>query len=132
MLNKRKVTKPERPFMNLSVEEMAAQINTNTRALERRNYLILAIFFGCALIAMMIGLWFYGEWLIETVGAFWQVGVYLWQWEWWLAAQLFFHYKISFFLLGVIVGFGLFLFVVFQIGEMLLDFLWDTVSAIFN
>jgi hypothetical protein len=132
VLNKRKATKPERPFMNLSVDEMAAQINTNTQALDRRNCLILALFFGCALLASVVGFWFYGEWLMETVSAFWQVGVYLWQWEWWLAAQLLFHYKISFFLLGIIVGFALFLFVIFQIGELLVDLLWDAISSLFN
>jgi hypothetical protein len=132
LLNKQKTTKPEQPFMNLSIEEMSARISARDKELNRRNLLILGLFFAAGLVGFGIGAWYYGEWVLETAGALWQLGVSLWHLEWWRAAEILFQYKLSFFLFGLIGGFVLFLFITFQIGELLVELLWDGISALFD
>ncbi len=132
VLNKQKTTESEQPFMNLSIEEMSARISARDKELHRRNLLILGTFFAGLLIAFGIGAWYYGEWMLETAGALWQLGASLWHLEWWRAGQILFQYKLSFFLFGLIGGFFLFLFITFQIGELLVELLWDGITALFN
>ncbi len=132
MFNKPKNNKPEQPFMNLSIEEMSARISNRDQELNRRNCLILLVVLGFGVVAFGISAWYYGEWMVETVGALWQLGTLLWRAEWLLAAETLFHYKLSFFLFGIILGFGLFLFITFQIGEMIVDLLWDGITSLFN
>lgn len=128
----RQMKEPERPFMNLSVEEMAAKVQQRNVELGRRNCLVLSLFALGLLVATAVCFWFYGTWILHTLSAFGQVLHALWSLEWWRAGALLFEYKLSFFIMGILVGFAVFLFVVLQIGEMLLDLLWDWVGSLFN
>lgn len=128
----KEMKQPERPFMNLSVEEMAAKVQQRDAELGRRNCLVLALFAIGLLGAVGVGFWFYGAWIVHTMSAFGQVVLAMWQFEWWRAGALLFEYKLSFFVMGILVGFFVFLFVVLQIGEMLLDLLLDWVGSIFS
>lgn len=132
VVNKQKTNKSDPPFMNLSIDEMSARISARDKDLNRRNCLILLIFFGVGLVGFGISAWYYGEWMVETVGALWLLGGFLWRSEWLQAAEILFHYKLSFFIFGILFGFGLFLFVAFQIGEMIVDLLWDGITSLFN
>ncbi len=132
MFNKQKANKPAQPFMNLSIDEMSAQISARDKELNRRNCLILLIVLGFGLIGFAISAWHYGAWMVETAGALWLLGGFLWRSQWLQAAEILFHYKLSFFIFGILFGFGLFLFVAFQIGEMIVDLLWDGITSLFN
>lgn len=132
MLNKNKKSTPDKPFMNLSIDEMSTRIAARDQELTRRNRLILLPFLLVSLALLILGIWLYGAWLAETLGAIWLLGLSIWRLEWWAAGQILFHYKLSFFLFGIVAGFFLFLFITFQIGEMLIDLLWDGISALFN
>lgn len=132
MLNKSKKSQPDKPFMNLSVEEMSAQIQARDEKLKRRNCLILVLFFATFAVAIFVGAWFYGAWMLETVGAVGRLVGSLWRLEWLAAGQILFQYKLSFFVLGIFAGFILFLFITFQIGEMLIDLIWEGISSFFS
>jgi len=118
--------------MNLSVDEMSAHISARDKELNRRNCLVLLLFLGLGLVLFGISAWYYGAWMVQTVGALWQLGAFLWQAEWWSAAEILFHYKLSFFIFGIIFGLGLFLFITFQIGEIIVDLLWEGITSLFN
>jgi len=132
VLNKSKKIQPDKPFMNLSVEEMSARIQARDQELNRRNCLVLTLLLIAFGLLLLVGAWFYGAWMVETIGALRQLSVLLWNLEWWAAGQILLHYKLSFFVLGIFVGFFLFLFITFQIGEMLFDLIWDWISSFFN
>lgn len=132
MVKRQKQHPPERPFMKLSVEEMAAKVQQKDAQLGRRNCLILVLFFALFVMSLLVLSWFYGEWFFHTLGAAWQVVQSIWNLQWWQAGAILFEYKLSFFLLGIFAGFLLFLFVAFQIGEMLVDLLWDWLGSLFG
>lgn len=132
MLNKQKKTPPDKPFMNLTIEEMSARIRTRDQELNRRNCLLLLIMFAVLGFTFLIGAWTYSEWLVETLRAVGQLAGSLWRLEWLAAAEILFHYKLSFFVLGVVVGFAIFLLITFQIIEMIFDLIWDYVSSFFS
>ncbi|MCB0063998.1 MAG: hypothetical protein KDE19_17870 [Caldilineaceae bacterium] len=132
MAKRQKQQLPERPFMKLSVEEMAAQVQLRDEQLGRRNCLVLVLFFAFFFISISVLSWFYGQWFLTTLSAAWQVLHSIWNLQWWQAAAIVFEYKLSFFLLGIFAGFLLFLFVAFQIGEMLIDFIWDWLGSLFG
>lgn len=119
-------------FTNATLEEMAARIRQREQQTNRRNYIILLFFFLLLGSGVAVGAYFYGDWVVETVRAAWHVAVAIWQLEWWQALSLLFEYKLSFLILGVVVGFGLFLFITLQIGEMLVDLIWDMITSLFD
>lgn len=122
----------ERAFMNLSVEEMAAKVRARDAQLGRRNCLILVLFSLGTLILLAVGFWIYGSWIMETVGAFGRVVSAIANLNWMHAGAILLEYRLSFFLMGILVGFFLFLFIVFQIGEILIDLIWDWVGSLFG
>lgn len=130
MRKRQQSTKKE--FMKLSVEEMSAQVRARDETLQKRNCLLVVLFLFFSVVIFGIGMWFYGGWVMETAGAFWQFAVLIWQFEWWEAGSILFQYRLSFFLMGIFVGFFLFIFIVFQIGEMLLELIWDTITGFFG
>lgn len=132
MLNRQKKTQPAKPFMNLTIEEMSARISARDKELDRRNCLLLLILFAVLGIAFLIGAWTYSDWLVETLGAVHLLAGSLWRRELLTAAEILFHYKLSFFVLGVLVGFVIFLVITFQIVETVFDMIWDYVSSFFN
>ncbi len=119
-------------FANATLEEMAARVKQYEQQTDRRNYIILLGFFVLLSISLAFGAYFYGHWVMETVraagGMVWSV----WHLEWWQALAIFFEYKLSFLILGVVLGFGLFLFITLQIGEILVDMIWDALNGLFN
>lgn len=119
-------------FANATLEEMAARVQRQERLTDRRNYVILLIFFLLLGSVTAISAYFYGHWVMETVGAAWQVALAVWHLEWWQALSLLFAYKLSFLILGIIIGFGIFLFVTLQIGELLVDLIWDLITSLFD
>jgi len=119
-------------FANASLEEMATRVQQQERLTNRRNYVILLIFFLLLGIATAAGAYFYGHWVMETAGAAWQVVLAVWRLEWWHALSLLFEYKLSFLILGIVIGFGIFLFVALQIGDMLVDLIWDLITSLFD
>jgi hypothetical protein len=70
--------------------------------------------------------------MLETVGAAWQVVISAWNLEWWQAGTILFEYKLSFFIMGILAGFVLFLFIVLEIGEILFELVWDWVTSWFG
>ncbi|MEZ4727868.1 MAG: hypothetical protein R3E79_12130 [Caldilineaceae bacterium] len=64
-----------------------------------------------------ISAYFYGHWVMETVGAAWQVALAVWHLEWWQALSLLFAYKLSFLILGIIIGFGIFYLLPFRLAN---------------
>lgn len=119
-------------FSNASLEEMATRVQLRDRITSRRNFVLLLIFFICLTLALVVGLFFYGQWLTETVSALWQMGSAIWNLEWWQAGAILFEYKLSFFLFGTIVGVIVALFIVFQVIETLFDLVVDGISSLFN
>ena len=119
-------------FTNASLEEMAERVQQRGRQTDRRNYVIILIFLLLLGIGIAIGAYFYGDWVMATIGAAWQVTLALWNLQWWQAVTIFFAYKLSFLILGVVIGFVLFLFITFQVVETLADLVWDTITSLFN
>jgi len=119
-------------FTNASLEEMAERVQQRGRQTDRRNYVIILIFLLLLGIGIALGTYFYGDWVMATVGAAWQVTLALWNLQWWEAITIFFAYKLSFLILGVVIGFVLFLFITFQVVETLVDLVWDTIASLFN
>jgi hypothetical protein len=119
-------------FSNATLEEMAALVKQHERTTNRRNKLLILGF--CLLLGLVvaIGVNLYGHWLTETMHASGQVLSALWHWQWWQAAAILLEYKLSFFLLGVIVGVIVALFIVFQVVETLIDLIWDGISSLFS
>lgn len=119
-------------FSNASLEEMATRVQKRDQITRRRNYVLLLLFFLLLAVVVGTGLFFYGEWLSETVGALWQMGSALWRLEWWQAGAILFEYKLSFFLFGIIAGVVIALIIVFQVIETLIELVVDGISALFN
>ncbi len=119
-------------FANASLEEMAQRVKQYEAQTDRRNYVIILSFFLLLSISIAIGLYFYGHWVLETVQAAGGVVWSMWHLEWWQALAIFFEYKLSFLLLGIVVGFVLFLFITLRIGELIVDTIWDTIHSVFN
>lgn len=119
-------------FSNASLEEMAELVRQRDRITSRRNYTLLLIFFILLGLAVIIGLFFYSHWLTATIGALWQMAAAFWRLEWWQAGAILLEYKFSFFILGLIIGMIVALFIVFQVVETLIDWVWDSLSALFN
>jgi len=119
-------------FSNASLEEMADLVQKRDRITSRRNLVLLLTFFTLLTLAVVVGLFFYGQWLTATVSALWQMGAALWNLEWWQAGAILLEYKLSFFLFGLIVGVIVALFIVFQIVETLFDLVVDGISSLFN
>lgn len=119
-------------FSNASLEEMAELVRRRDQLTSRRNSALLIIFFALLALAVVIGLFFYGKWLTETIGALWQMVAALWKLEWWQAGAILLEYKLSFFIFGIIVGVIVALFIVFQVVETLIDWIGDTLSSLFN
>jgi len=118
--------------MNLTLDEMSAHIAARDRALDRRNgFLILGILVFC-LVAALIGGFSYGHWFAETFRALWAMGAAFGRLDWWHALIILFEYKLSFLILGILIGFVTFLFVTFQIVDWLFDTAWDWVSSLWN
>jgi len=132
VLNNPKKSQPDKAFMNISVEEMSAKIQARDQELNRKNCFILILFFVAFVLVILVGAWYYGAWMLETVGAVGQLVGSLWRLEWLAAGQIFLQYKLSFFLLGIFAGFILFLFIVFQIGEILIDLTLEGLSSLFT
>ena len=131
-MNRRGQKQSDPAFMNLSLDEMSARIAARDQQLTRRNGVIALTFFALLAICSLIAAYFYGEWLLETLGAAWQVGAAVGRWEWWQALTIAFQYKLSFFILGIVFGFFVFLFVTFQIGEWLVETAWDWLNSLWN
>lgn len=119
-------------FSNASLEEMADLVQKRDQLTGRRNLVLLLIFFILLTLAVVVGLFFYGHWLTETVSALWQMGSAIWNLEWWQAGAILLEYKLSFFLFGIIVGVIVALFIVFQVIETLFDLVVDGISSLFN
>jgi hypothetical protein len=119
-------------FSNATLEEMAARVQNRDRITSRRNYVLLLIFFLLLTALVVVGLFFYGHWLTETVGALWQMGSALWRLEWWQAGAILLEYKLSFCLFGILAGVVVALVVVFQVIETLLDLMVKGISALFD
>lgn len=119
-------------FSNASLEEMAARVQKRDQLTGRRNYVLLLFFFLLLAAIVATGLFFYGGWLTETVGALWQMGSALWRLEWWQAGAILLEYKLSFFLLGILTGVIVALIVVFQVIETLFELIVDGISSLFN
>ena len=132
MRKQQKKDTTERPFMNLSVAEMSAAVQEREARLNQRNCLLLLLFFGFCALGLLVGIWFYGGWMVETLAAAWAVLRSLWALQWWQAATLILEYRLSFFLLGIGVGFLIFLFIMLQIGELLIELLWDGITSLFS
>lgn len=119
-------------FSNASLEEMADRVQKRDQITSRRNLVLLLSFFALLALAIVVGLFFYGQWLTETIGALWQMGSAIWNLEWWQAGAILLEYKLSFFLLGMLVGVIVALFIVFQVVETLFDLVVDGISSLFN
>jgi hypothetical protein len=119
-------------FSNASLEEMAARVQKRDQITGRRNYVLLLIFFLLMTAMVVIGLFFYGEWLTETSGALWQMGAAIWQLEWWQAGAILLENKLSFFLFGLLAGMIIALIIVFQVIETLFELVVDGISALFD
>lgn len=119
-------------FMNLSLDEMSARIAARDQQLTRRNGAFVLAFLGLLVIGSLLAFYFYGDWIAETLGAAWQVGTAMGRWEWWQAMTIAFQYKLSFFILGIVIGFFVFLFVTFQIGEWIVETAWDWLNSLWN
>ncbi len=119
-------------FANATLEEMAERVKQYEQQTNRRNYVILLAFFLLLGVGTALGLYFYGHWVMDTVRAAGSVAWSIWHLEWWQALTILFAYKLSFLILGVVLGFGLFLFITLQIGEILVDMIWDAVTSVFN
>jgi hypothetical protein len=119
-------------FTNAPLEEMAARVQQRGRQTARRNYVIILIFLLLLGIGIALGAYFYGDWVMATVGAAWQVTAALWNLQWWEAISILFAYKLSFLILGVVIGFVLFLFITFQVVETLVDLIGDMIASLFN
>lgn len=119
-------------FMNLTLEEMSARVAARDRQLSRRNGIIVLAFLGLSLLSTLLAFYFYGDWIAETLGAVWQVGAAVGRWEWWQALTIAFQYKLSFFILGIVIGFFVFLFITFQIGEWIVETAWDWLNSLWN
>lgn len=119
-------------FSNASLEEMAALVQKRDQITSRRNYVLLLIFFLLLALVGVVALFFYGNWLTETVGALWQMGSAIWQLEWWQAGAILLEYKLSFFVFGIIIGVIVALFIVFQVIETLFELITDGISSLFN
>jgi hypothetical protein len=119
-------------FTNATLEEMAARIKQREQQTNRKNYIILLIFFLLLGSGVAVGAYFYGHWVMETVRAAGHLFAAIWHLEWWQAISLLLEYKLSFLILGIVIGFGLFLFITLQIGEMLVDLIGDLISSLFN
>lgn len=119
-------------FSNASLEEMAALVRQRDQLTSRRNYALLVIFFTLLTLTVIIGLFFYGHWLTATIGALSQMLVAFWHLQWWQAGAILLQYKLSFFILGLIIGVIIALFLVFQVVETLIDWVWDNLSSFFN
>lgn len=131
-MNRRKAQERDPAFMNLSLDEMSARIAARDQQLTRRNGVLVLVFLGLLLISALFAFYFYGAWMAETLGAAWQVGAAVRRWEWWQALTIAFQYKLSFFILGIVIGFFVFLFVTFQIGEWIVETAWDWLNALWN
>ena len=119
-------------FTNATLEEMAARVQERGRQTDQRNYAILLILFLLIGVAVAIGSYLYGGWVTAAVQAAWQVTAALWHLQWWEAVSIFFAYKISFLILGIVIGFVLFLLITFQVFETLVGLVWDTITSFFN
>ena len=119
-------------FANASLEEMAQRVKQYEAQTERRNYAIILSFLLLLSLSSAIGLYFYGHWVSETVQAAWGVVWSIWHLEWWQALAIFFEYKLSFLLLGIVVGFVFFLFITLRIGEFIVDAIGDAIHSVFN
>ncbi|MCE7981312.1 MAG: hypothetical protein DYG89_08990 [Caldilinea sp. CFX5] len=119
-------------FSNASLEEMAELVKKRDQITDRRNKGLLLIFFLLLALTVVISLFFYAHWLTETIGALWQMVAAFWHLKWWQAGAILLEYKLSFFILGMIIGVIVALFIVFQVIETLIDWVWDGLSSLFN
>lgn len=119
-------------FSNASLEEMAELVRKRDQLTSRRNSVLLLIFCLLLALALVIGLFFYGHWVRETLGAFGQMVSAVWHLQWWQASAILLQYRLSFFILGLLVGVIVALFIVFQVLETLIDWVGDWLSALFN
>jgi hypothetical protein len=131
-MNRPRMKQSDPAFLNLSLDEMSAYVADRDRQLARRNGFIILTLLVLLLIGSLVSAYFYGNWMLETIGAAGQVVHALWRWDWWQALTIAFQYKLSFFVLGIFVGFGVFLFITFQVGEWLIETAWDYLSALWN
>lgn len=119
-------------FSNATLEEMAALVQQRGQQTDRRNRLLLLVFFAGLGLVIAIGVNVYDHWLTETFRALGAMLFAIWHWQWWQAAAILLEYKLSFFFLGVIVGVIVALTIALQIIETLFDLVWDTISSFFS
>jgi hypothetical protein len=119
-------------FSNATLEEMAALVQQRGQKTDRRNRIILLLFFVLLVLALGISINVYDHWLVETFHALGQMVSAIWHWQWWEAGAILLQYKLSFFFLGLIFGFIIALFIVLQIVETLIDWVQDTLSSLFS
>lgn len=131
-MKRRRASQSDPPFMNLSLDEMSARIAARDRQLARRNSILILAILGLCVVAALVGAFIYGHWFAETFGAIWRMGAAFGRLDWWHALTILFEYKLSFLILGILIGFVIFLFVTFQIVDWLFDTAWDWVSSLWN
>jgi hypothetical protein len=119
-------------FSNATLEEMAARVRAREQLTDRRNHILLLVFFLLLGVTIAIGVNVYDQWLAETFHALGTMASALWQWQWWQAGAILLEYKLSFFFLGLIVGIIVALFIVLQVAETIIDLISDTLSSLFS
>lgn len=119
-------------FSNATLEEMAAHVQQRGQQTDRRNKVLLLLFFLLLGFVIAIGVNVYDQWLSETFHALATMASAFWHWQWWQAGAILLEYKLSFFFLGIIVGAIIALIIALQVVETLIDLIGDTVSSLFN
>lgn len=119
-------------FSNATLEEMATLVQQQEAKTDRRNRILLLVFLVLLVLFLAIGINVYDHWLAETFHALGQMAAAFWHGQWWAAGAILLQYKLSFFFLGIIVGFIVALFIVLQVVETIIDWVQDTLASLFS
>ncbi|MEZ4615761.1 MAG: hypothetical protein R2867_09685 [Caldilineaceae bacterium] len=131
-MKKDKHSIPDRPFMNLTIEEMAEHVRAREAALNRRNCLVLQSFVLFA-VGFAVSTWYYGHWMLETIDAIVAIGAIA------LAAGVVAGHRnpppISTFVLCFGSYYWLWSIPLYHISsdcEMIIEHLWHLITGLFN